>query len=60
VLVTIFSLNCILNACGTLDEFSTISTFDPSVFLKATLGNDDADPSVEAILTAPGLTNFEA
>jgi len=38
--------------------FSTISTFEPSVFLKATLGNT-VDAS-EAILTAPGLTNFEA
>lgn len=58
VLATAFPLNCMLKVCGALAEFKTISTFDPSVFLKATLGNPDT--SVEDIRTAPGLTNFDA
>ena len=58
VLVTIFELNLILNVCVVLLLFNTISTFDPFVFLNATLGK--IVEASEAILTAPGRTNFEA
>jgi len=58
VLVIIFELNFMLKVWVVPEELSTISTLEPSVFLNATLGRL-VDAS-EAILTAPGLTNFDA